>query len=59
MADRYVTKAFWADEWFSEQTTITVYEQEAQPEKTGLLNAQGEPLYRVPEKVRMGFHVRG
>ena len=26
---------------------------------TGLLNAEGDPIYRVPEPKRIGFFVRG
>lgn len=33
----------------------TIYEQEDKPEETGLLDANGTPLYRVRDKIKMGF----
>lgn len=33
----------------------TVYEREEEPEKTGLLDVNGTPLYRVKDKIKMGF----
>ncbi len=38
--------------------TVTVYVEDDGPERTGLLDAQGRPLYRVRERVPMGFHRR-
>ena len=37
----------------------TVWETENEPVNTGLLNADGHPLYRMPEPKRIGFIVRG
>lgn len=39
-----------------EAPTITVLEDDA-PEFTGLLDADGRPIYRVRERIKMGFHV--
>jgi hypothetical protein len=36
-------------------TTTTVYAEDDAPRETGLLDANGTPLYRVSDKVRMGF----
>ncbi len=33
----------------------TVYERDDAPENTGLLNADGTPLYRVRDRVKMGY----
>ncbi len=39
---------------------ISVYESEDdRPEKTGLLDASGTPLYRVRERMKIGFHTKG
>ncbi len=38
--------------------SVTVMEQEMGPQHTGLLDAHGRPLYRVPERLPMGFHIR-
>lgn len=32
-----------------------VYEQDSEPVNTGLLDARGVPLYRVPTKIPFGF----
>jgi hypothetical protein len=37
-----------------ESCTVTV--EDKAPEYTGLHDAEGRPLYRVPETVRVGFH---
>lgn len=34
---------------------ITVYDTEDVPEATGLLDASGTKLYRVRERIKMGF----
>jgi len=36
-------------------TTMTVYEREEEPEDTGLLDETGTPLYRMPEKRKIGY----
>ena len=38
--------------------SVTVFEQDASPTHTGLLNAHGEPLYRVEERLKLGFHLK-
>lgn len=37
------------------QTSMTVYERDDEPENTGLVDANGTPLYRMPEKRKIGF----
>lgn len=34
----------------------TVFEEDGDPEFTGLYDADGNPLYRFPDKVPIGFH---
>jgi hypothetical protein len=57
---RYVAipnKAQW-DIWdrpATAQTTMTVYVSDDEPEKTGLLDPTGTPLYRVRDRQRMGY----
>jgi hypothetical protein len=36
-------------------TSMTVYETDDKPEDTGLLDANGTPLYRVNEKRKIGY----
>ena len=38
--------------------SVTVFEQENAPVYSGLLNASGEALYKVEERVKLGFHTR-
>ena len=38
--------------------SCTVMETDKSPFETGLLDATGTPLYRVPETVKIGFHLR-
>ncbi len=38
--------------------SMTVLEEERGPVRTGLLNAAGEPLYRVADREPIGFRVR-
>ena len=37
------------------QTSMTIYERDEQPEDTGLLDQHGTPLYRMPDKRRVGY----
>jgi hypothetical protein len=55
MPDRYVS---WVSATWHPQAlpTSVVHEQDKAPVNTGLLDALGRPLYRVPETVPMGFH---
>lgn len=56
---KYVTGSETASEWFDARATDylarTVHEQEPQRVKTGLLNADGRPLFRVEESDPIGF----
>lgn len=55
---RYVTRACW---WCDEPATLpsmTVHEAQDEPVNTGLLDADGAPLYRLPdERQPIGFHL--
>ena len=59
--DRYISHAWvedddtWPDE--RERPTITVHEREG-PAWTGLVDASGVPIYRVPSRVPMGYRPR-
>ena len=55
---RYTTRprAAWDDE--VSETARQLIEQEDAPEKTGLLDQHGRPLYRVRESVPFGFRMR-
>ena len=52
---RYVSIAN-VGEW-DQPAADTVYEAEQKPEKTGLLDQYGTPLYRMPEKKQIGFQI--
>lgn len=59
MADRYVALArrprgYW-EEIDPPEQSLTVFEAEDGPVETGLYDANGVPLYRVPERVKMGY----
>jgi hypothetical protein len=49
------------DEWGRSQTAggETVIEQDLAPVNSGLVNAQGVPLYRMPTRDPIGFDLRG
>lgn len=55
----YVPFAY--EDWDSggERQTISIYEDDTTPEKTGLLDVNGTPLYRVRDRVPFGFRGRG
>lgn len=62
---RYVThrdarpRADWADFGDSvSRINTTVFEQDDEPQPTGLLNANGDELYRVQDRPRMGFDLK-
>lgn len=40
---------------WQERPTGTVHEDDPTPVRSGLLGPDGTPLYRVPERVQMGF----
>ena len=60
---RYITRrAWWDDEdgsnpGFSaiELRGMQIAVEDDQPEKTGLLDQHGDPLYRVRERIKTGF----
>jgi hypothetical protein len=56
---RYVasTRPPRADDWDypDEHRTMSVIEDEAAPQATGLLDANGVPIYRVADRAPMGF----
>lgn len=37
------------------QSTMTVYEQEDKPTDTGLVDATGTRLYRISERIKIGY----
>lgn len=44
------------DEWYEpERESITVYEPDHAPHRTGLVDANGVPIYRLPERRAIGF----
>lgn len=44
------------DDWYeNDQRTLTVFEQERQPVDTGLVDAHGRTIWRVPEDRVIGF----
>lgn len=47
----------WLDEdvYFGERITMDVYERDAMPVSTGLLDADGSPIYREVERLPIGF----
>lgn len=45
------------DGWW-ERVTCVVHEDCPAPRPTGLLAADGTPIYRVPERVKFGFQGR-
>ena len=58
---RYVAIKRPRADWFEEerpvtvQTSMTVYESDDAPEDTGLLDVTGTKLYRVRDKIKVGF----
>ena len=45
-------------EGWQDRPTVQVVESESAPIKTGLLDANGTPLYRIQDRVPLGFHIR-
>jgi hypothetical protein len=43
------------DWWPGERCSLTVHEPEGKPQDTGLLNADGTPIYRVNTRAPIGF----
>lgn len=52
---RYVAWKGGEDESWQERPSITVFVEEEGARDTGLLDVNGVKLWRVPEKVPMGF----
>jgi hypothetical protein len=57
---RYVTRPRGAAVLFDDDGTATataeeIIEAEEKPQPTGLLDAEGRPLYRVRERIKFGF----
>ena len=67
MNARYIALAHppraWTDNYpgptSASRPTITVHEDDSSPEYTGLLDARGVELFRVRERVAMGFEITG
>jgi hypothetical protein len=58
MADKYITGVFVEhnDEWGRPSLTAdTLIEADGGPIFTGLFNANGTPLYRVQDRLKVGF----
>jgi len=45
----------YGDSLYEAEMSITVHEQQVEPIHTGLLDAQGVPLYRIQERHPLGF----
>ncbi len=61
MPSRYVTRALFIHRPWDEEQVLggeMVFEQEPGPCNTGLLNAEGLPLYRMSERAAIGFDLR-
>lgn len=57
MAPRRVSRprADFDDDEFAMGASITVHEEEVYPEETGLIDPTGNQIYRITEKLQMGF----
>ncbi len=59
MAWRYVSRRprAWQDDCggWQDRPTITVHEDDDEPQDTGLLDACGNPLFRVRDRAPLGF----
>lgn len=64
MSVRYVTKrpraGYEAEygEFWDDAHGVTVFEADDGPQETGLLDAHGNPLYRLVERRPIGFRVK-
>lgn len=55
---KYLSKParqYWEESWQEPKTSITVIEEDDRPQDTGLLDADGNRLYRVKERRPIGF----
>lgn len=41
--------------YFDEKQSVTIYEEDKVPIKTGLYDRYGNPLYKIPVKNQIGF----
>lgn len=48
---------YWCDQ-VAAQTNITIHEHEDEAQPTGLLDSNGNELYRTKDRFPMGFRVR-
>ncbi len=49
----------WQGAPVSNPSSLTVYEPEADAVPTGLVDASGTPIYRVQDRVKLGFCLTG
>ena len=55
---RYVTRARWSEvleQDLDDRASVTVYEPDPAPEFIGILDAQGNELFRIEERDPIGF----
>jgi hypothetical protein len=57
--NKYVAIVLLPDAWGQSHMVggETVYEQEKCPIKTGIVNTEGVPIYRVPQQNQIGFEL--
>lgn len=49
----------WDSDYGETPLTMTVIDDDVAPQKTGLLDSNGTPIYRVNERAPIGFRARG
>lgn len=54
----YKPLAWWDMETHEQPPSMTVHCDDETPVRTGILDASGTPLYRWPDRVPIGFHVK-
>ncbi len=60
MSHRYVIGSYWDTEFEGETvapTSIMILEEDNTPIRTGLLDQYGNPIYRVPTRIKVGFQI--
>lgn len=58
---RYVTRAYWLDTDADGDVSVTadeVIESDKTPQRTGLLDQHGDPIYRLQDTVPLGFRIK-
>jgi hypothetical protein len=55
LARRPATWESWEDEIAEPRVTISVIDESDAPQPTGLVDANGTPLYRIATRERIGF----